>query len=308
MTILLTGKSGQLGSHIRRLLGCYDQVIAVGREDLDLSDFSLLSHLLRQMPKLDLIVNTAAYTAVDQAEMDSNTAFAVNAAAPAVLAEEAKRRDIPIIHFSTDYVFDGNQKVPYVEIDQPHPLSLYGQSKLEGECRIGETWRKHLIIRTSSMYHAMYDGFLATMLKYAYSKKSPRVVNDQIISPNYSVWIAQAVNHAIQNVISHQRIEWGIYHLSGRGETHWYELARLIFENVSKIEKAELPVPIPVSSLEFGAKAQRPAYSVLNSTKFEQVFQYSIPSWEEQFRLCMEDMVRHNNDESQPLDNHGEER
>jgi len=306
MTILLTGKSGQLGSQLHQLLTHSNRVIAIGRDDLDLCDCSRLSHQLRKMPHFDLIVNTAAYTAVDLAETDSNMAYAVNAAAPAILAEAAKRRDIPIIHFSTDYVFDGNQVFPYAETDQPHPLSLYGHSKLEGENRIRETLEKHLIVRTSGMYHARHDGFLTTMLRIAHSKKAPRVVHDQIVSPNYSTWIAQAVNHMIRQVMTHRKNEWGIYHLSGGGKTSWYEFARLIFENVSKAKDVILPVPIPVSSLEYGAKAKRPHYSVLGSTRFERVFQYPIPSWEEQFYLCMEDMAKHQNDESQLFGKNGD--
>ena len=298
MAILLTGKTGQLGTQLRRLLACSDQVIAVGRDELDLSDSQRLAQNLRNLPGIDLIVNTAACTAVDHAETDSDTAFAVNATAPAILAEEAKRRDIPIIHFSTDYVFDGNKNNPYTETDFPCPLSVYGQSKLEGEQRIKEIWHKHLIIRCSGMYGIGYAGFLTTMLNFARSDTAPRVVRDQIVSPNYSPCVAGAVNHIIHKVITRQKIEWGTYHLSGTGETSWYEFARCIFENVSNLWNVELPDPIPVDSLEFGAKAKRPAYSVLDSTKFERLFQFTMPSWDEQFRLCMEDMIAQTNDEN----------
>ena len=294
MAILLTGKTGQLGSQLHRLLACHN-VKALGRDELDLGDPIHLAHQLRELPNLDLIVNAAAYTAVDHAETNLDTAFAVNAAGPAVLAEEAKRRNIPIIHFSTDYVFDGNKARPYTENDSPHPISVYGQSKFEGEYRIKEIWHKYLIIRVSGMYDSRHTSFLTTMMKFASSKKTPRVVRDQIVSPNYCPCIAKAVNHVIHYML-HREIEWGTYHLSGTGETNWYEFACWVFEHMSQRWGMELPIPVPVSSQEFGAKAKRPAYSVLDSTKFERIFQTVVPFWKEQFHLCMEDMFREINE------------
>lgn len=286
--ILLTGKDGQLGWELHRRLEQKHDVIAIGRDDIDLRNTPLFHGLLRRLPELALIINTAAYTNVDRAEWEPLATELVNIEVPAVLAAEADRRGIPIIHFSTDYVFDGKKwTTPYKETDRPNPLSVYGWSKLAGEQRVCDLCDKHLIFRISSLYGTRRRNFLTTMLKFMNSGESPRIVDDQIISPNWCPMIAEAVEHAVSQVLSDLRTEWGIYHLTGTGSTTWYEFARMIFTKISVIWKQPLITPQAVSTKKFGADAKRPACSIMSPNKFTHIFGYALPNWQTQFLHCV---------------------
>ncbi|GHV09844.1 NAD(P)-dependent oxidoreductase [Campylobacterota bacterium] len=302
MRILLTGWNGQLGWELHeRLKGCFE-VIAAGREDMDIQNPAEMCDILRRLPELSLIVNCAAFTDVDRAEREPRRTERINAGGPAILASEADKRGIPMIHFSTDYVFDGSRAAhgrfsgkrqsgkhikPYTEEDRPDPLSVYGRSKLAGERRVRELCEKHLIFRLSGLYGTRRGNFLTTMLKYALSGETPRVVDDQIISPNWCPMIAGAAEHVIHRILSGRKTEWGIYHLTGTGGTTWHEFARLIFEKTSLLWDKPLVIPETVSSREYGALAGRPAYSVMNPDKFVNTFGYSPPDWKTQFLHCM---------------------
>lgn len=287
MTILLTGKNGQLGWELRERLEQNHEVIAIGRDDLDFRNTAFMHDMLKRLPELSLIINTAAYTNVDQAEKDLLLSEQINMEAPAILAAEADRRNIPMIHFSTDYVFNGKKWTrPYTEQDRPDPLSVYGWSKLAGEQRVMELCGKALVFRVSSLYGTRRGNFFTTMLKYVHNGQTPCVVDDQIVSPNWTPLIAEAVEHVVQRAVTGS-VGWGLYHLSGTGSTTWYEFARLIFRKASELWNVKLVEPIPVDSREFGATAKRPAYSVLNSEKFHSTFDYAIPDWQAQLIHCV---------------------
>lgn len=287
MQILLTGKDGQLGYELHRRLERHATILAVGRDDLDFCNPEELHLLVRRLPELTLIINAAAYTNVDEAEREPLKAQLVNLEAPAILAAEADRRNISIIHFSTDYVFDGKKWTrPYTEEDRPNPLSVYGWSKLAGEQRVLELCEKALVFRVSSLYGTRHRNFLTTMLKYAYSGKTPHVVDDQLVSPNWTPMIAEAVEHVVRGILLGQKTPWGLYHLSGAGSTTWYEFARRIFQKAEKIWNVPKNEPVPVDAKEFGAAAKRPTYSVLNAEKFNATFGDELPDWQSQFLLC----------------------
>ena len=291
MKILLTGKDGLLGWELhRRLEQTYD-VLALGRDDTDFRNSHHLHDMLRRLPALALIVNCAAYTDVDKAEHEPLAAELVNAEAPAILAAEADRRNIPMIHFSTDYIFDGKKwTMPYTENDRPNPLGIYGWSKLAGEQRVRDLCDQHLIFRLSGMYGMRRKNFLTTMLRYLHQGESPRVVDDRIISPNWSPLIAEAVEHVISRLGNIQKNEWGIYHLTGTAHTTWYEFARMIFETMSRLWDKPSLKPIAVHSEAFGAEAPRPAYSVMNTEKFNRTFEYTLPDWQTQLLYCANSM------------------
>ena len=282
MRILLTGKNGQLGWELHRQLERDYEVIALGREDVDFLDLRFLRQVIKQLPRLDLIVNAAAYTDVDKAEHKSFTAETINSETTAILAAEAETRGIPMVHFSTDYVFDGEQWTrPYREDDQPNPLSLYGWSKLDGEVRLQNILEKFWIFRLSGLYGIRRKNFFRTMLKLHQNGIIPKVVDDQIVSPNWIPLVAEAVMRAIRRLCQGEKLPWGIFHLSGTGQTSWYEFARLIFEKVNDLRSES--APISVTSEEYGAAAVRPKFSVLDPARFNTVFQYTLPDWREQF-------------------------
>ena len=315
MRILLTGKDGQLGWELHRRLERTHHVIAIGREDIDLRDGRYLHDMIKRLPPLALIVNCAAYTDVDKAEHEPLTAEQVNVEAPAVLAAEADRRSIPIIHFSTDYVFEGqregvasqlelplhchkpdrdarwnpsvNHVEPYTEDDPPNPLNVYGRSKLAGEQRVRDLCDRHLIFRVSGLYGTRRRNFLTTMLRYLAQGEVPRVVDDQSILPNWCPMIAEAVEHVISRIGNVRPSEWGVYHLTGTGSTTWYEFACLFFEKMATLWNKPLIIPQAVSSEEFGAEAKRPAWSVMNPNKFTRTFNYKLHDWQTQFLQCV---------------------
>ena len=282
MRILLTGKHGQLGWELYRQPERNYEVIAIDREDIDFLDSRFLASVIRRLPKLGLIVNAASYTDIEQAERRPFIAEAVNAEAAATLAAEADFRGIPMIHFSTDYVFDGRRrKLPYRESDIPNPVSVYGWSKLEGENRIRNIAEKHLIFRISSLYGIRRKNFFTSQLNH--QGTALRVANDHVISPNWTPLTAEAVTEVIKRLCRGEAFPWGVYHLSGSGCTTWYEFARLIAENVNDWWGESMPLPIPVSLIKFKTAAKRPKYSVLDPAHFNHTFQMALPDWREQF-------------------------
>lgn len=283
MKILLIGKNGQLGSELYKLLSERYDVLALGRDEIDLNEPDSLSQTLRVIPAVSLLVNAAAYTNVDGAETNQTTASNVNAFAPEILAAETKRRGIPIVHFSTDYIFDGiDRNIAYTEEDKPNPLSVYGWTKLGGEVAIRETNEKHLIFRTSGVYGGERN-FVRTILASLASGISPKVVCDQTVSPNWSRELAENIVNVIGRFLSGDSIPWGMYHLSGGGETTWYDFAtHLCSHALGRYDSIPL-YPISVTSDEFGAFAARPAYSVLDGTKLRETFGIVLPEWDVQF-------------------------
>ena len=274
MRILLTGRTGQVGSALERTLAPLGDVVSLDRAGLDLFDLKSIGKAIEK-EKPEVIVNAAAYTAVDRAETEREAAFAVNAAAVGVLAEAAKKLDALLVHFSTDYVFDGNKPAPYLESDAPNPLNVYGQSKLEGERAVTASGCRHLIFRTSWVYGPRGRNFLLSILAAAREKPELRVVDDQRGAPTSSQAIARAVAFVLSN-LSSGKVPGGVYHLSAAGQTTWHGFAREI------LERKGLEVPlVPISSAEFAAAARRPRNSMLDNANISGTFGITLPDWRE---------------------------
>jgi len=277
--ILLTGRNGQVGWELERALAAAGEVIALDRAQLDLSDEAAIRRAMRAGAP-QVIVNAAAYTAVDRAESEPAAAHAVNGIAPGILAEEARRAGALLVHYSTDYVFDGEKGTPYREDDATNPTSAYGRSKLQGEEAIRASGCRHVILRTSWVYAARGNNFLRTMLRLARERRELRVVGDQRGSPTAAHELAAATTTLVRQGAPAD----GIYHLTAAGETSWYEFARAILSltghgeiTVQRITTAEYPTP-----------ARRPRYSVLSSQKIRAAAGIALPDW----RFSLETVCR----------------
>jgi dTDP-4-dehydrorhamnose reductase len=283
MRILLTGVTGQVGSALRAPLCEFATVLPAGRGELDLSQPATLPSALDRL-KPDLIVNPAAYTAVDLAEDERELAFRVNSDAPAVMAQWAARRGVPLLHFSTDYVFDGSGKAPWREDDAPAPLSVYGSSKLAGERAIISAGGRHLIVRTSWVYAAQGKNFLRTMARLAGERKELRIVADQFGAPTSARVIADAVVKIL-------RREWrgssdpfnhesGLINVSASGETSWHGFADAILAGLKrrgvKLETEQL---VAIATSEYPTKAARPHNSRLDHQRLNDRYGIVVPSW-----------------------------
>ena len=272
MRILLTGRNGQVGWELERTLAPFGEVIALDRKQLDLADEASIRSVTRAAAP-NVIVNAAAYTAVDRAESEPALAGAVNGMAPGILAEEARRSDALLLHYSTDYVFDGEKRAPYREDDPPGPASVYGRSKLEGEHAIQVSGCRHLILRTGWVYAARGSNFVRTVLKLARERGELRVVGDQTGSPTSAHELAAAT----ATLLAQGPPADGIYHLSAAGETSWYDyalavvsLAGLVDTKVWRITTAEYPTA-----------ARRPRYSVLSNEKIRNAAGIALADWRE---------------------------
>ncbi|NWG35441.1 MAG: dTDP-4-dehydrorhamnose reductase [Chloroflexi bacterium] len=290
MRILLLGKNGQLGSELQRLLPPLGQLTSLARNDLDLRDVSALQSVLRAL-KPDVILNAAAYTAVDRAESEPDQAFQVNALAPGIMAKTARDLGAAFIHYSTDYVFDGRKGAPYIEDDPPAPLNVYGNSKLDGEKRIQQAGGAFLILRTSWVYSLRGNSFVNKVLEWAHQEETLRIVNDQIGNPTWSRELANITfqllrqNQAeIRDLIRERR---GIYHLAGNGFVSRYEWARQILIHASRRTGESIPPIEPVATDAFPAPARRPSFSALDCSKFRQTFRLSLPDWSASLRVAM---------------------
>lgn len=287
---LVTGVGGQVGAEVARELDGRAEVVALDRAGLDLSRPAEIAQRIREA-KPDVIVNAAAYTAVDRAEADEDAARAVNAVAPGVIAEEAKRAGALLVHFSTDYVFDGTGSRPYVETDATQPLSAYGRTKLEGERAVAESGCAHLILRTSWVYGARGRNFLLTMLRLAASQEELRVVDDQHGAPTASRELARAVVGIFTGGDASRPIESrdlaraadasGLYHASAAGETTWFGFAQAIFAERARYPGNAFSPPrlVAIPTHEYPTPARRPAYSVLSNAKLERVLGVRLGDW-----------------------------
>lgn len=268
MRILLTGAGGQVGWELKSTLAALGEVRAFDRARLDLADTPRLIAAVRAMQP-DAIVNAAAYTAVDKAETEREAAFAVNATAPRVLAEEARRAGVLLVHYSTDYVFDGGKATPYVEDDSTGPLGVYGESKLAGEQAIAASGCRHLILRTSWVYGPRGRNFLLTMLRLAKERPELRVVDDQLGAPTSSLAIARATATLLD------RRAQGLYHMTAAGETSWCGFARAI------LKRAGIATPvIAIRTEDYPTPARRPRNSRLDCGRLRADFSLVLPPWE----------------------------
>jgi dTDP-4-dehydrorhamnose reductase len=278
MKILVTGRDGQVGWELARVLPQIGEVVALGRNELDLGDPGQIVKVVREV-KPDVIVNSAAYTAVDKAESEPEQAYLVNAAAPGFLAAEAKALGALLIHYSTDYVFDGAKQGPYVETDVPRPVSVYGDSKLAGEQAVQAVGGRHVILRTSWVYAARGKNFLLTMLKLGMEKPQLRVVDDQRGAPTW----ARSIAEATATIIRDGDPPSGLYHFTAAGQTTWCGFAREI------LRLAEIATPVKgITTAEYPTPAKRPANSVLDTQKLRQAFGIRIAPWGESLAACLQ--------------------
>ena len=274
MKILLTGSKGQVGSALGRALAPSGDLVSLDRSGLDFLNLNSIKEKIA-LEKPDVIVNAAAYTAVDRAEQEKDVAFSVNARAVQELACQAKSLGALLVHFSTDYVFDGEKRAPYVETDEPAPLSVYGRSKLEGERAVAASGCRHFIFRTSWVYGATGRNFLNAILAAARAQPELRVVDDQHGAPTSSEAIAKAVAGILSSSDVMKKAD-GVYHLSAAGETTWHGFAKAI------VEGAGLKTPVwPIRSEEYPVAARRPKNSLLDNAKSAAAFGIALPEWRE---------------------------
>ncbi|WLG57180.1 dTDP-4-dehydrorhamnose reductase [Pseudomonas extremorientalis] len=285
MKILICGQHGQVSRELQQRLQGLGELIVLGRDQLDLANAEQIRQRVRAH-RPSLIINAAAHTAVDQAESEPDAAFAINAIAPGILAEEAKALGIPLIHYSTDYVFDGSKPVPYTEADTPNPLGVYGQSKLAGEQAIAAVGGQYLVLRTSWVYSNHGKNFLLTMQRLLQEKPQMRIVADQIGAPTWAGSIANSTLALIERWQAGTAGEWGVYHLTAQGETSWFGFAEAIGEHLRKQGKAcaELEA-IPSSA--YPTPAQRPLNSRLDCSRLQQQWHVSQPQWQDALRECL---------------------
>lgn len=285
MKILICGQHGQVSRELQQRLQGLGELIVLGRDQLDLANAEQIRQQVRAH-RPSLIINAAAHTAVDQAESEPDAAFAINAIAPGILAEEAKALGIPLIHYSTDYVFDGSKPAPYTEADKPNPLGVYGQSKLAGEQAIAAVGGQYLVLRTSWVYSNHGNNFLLTMQRLLQEKPQMRIVADQIGAPTWAGSIANSTLALIERWQAGTAGEWGVYHLTAQGETSWFGFAEAIGEHLRKQGKAcaELEA-IPSSA--YPTPAQRPLNSRLDCSRLQQQWHVSQPQWQDALRECL---------------------
>ena len=291
--ILLTGKNGQVGWELQRTLATLGDVSAVGRERMDLANPDSVRAVIREV-KPDLIVNAAAYTAVDKAESEPGLAMAINGVAPGIMAEEAKRLGAALIHYSTDYVFDGTKTGPYTEDDLPNPLSIYGKTKLVGEQAIRAVGLPHLIFRTSWVYGTRGKNFLLTILRLAKEREELRIVDDQIGAPTWCRMIAEATAQVVARIYSpvvHSAASIadlsGVYHLTANGHTSWFGFTEAILAQGHADGPHKLPPVHPISTAEYPLPARRPKNSTMSTQKLMATFDLAMPAWKHALNLCL---------------------
>lgn len=283
MNILITGSNGQLGNEMRCIsTKSKDHYIFTDIAELDITNLDEIQKILKQ-EKIDVIVNCAAYTNVDNAEDDKETADKINHKAVRYLAIAAKEADATLIHVSTDYVFDGSNNTPYIETDMTSPLGVYGITKLAGEDAIKEIGCKHIIIRTAWLYSQYGKNFVKTILNLTANKDSLKVVFDQVGTPTYAKDLAQGIHHIITNRLLDQQ---GIYHFSNEGVCSWYDFA-IEIRNLSKNDCNIYPC----HSIDFPSKVKRPHYSVLDKTLFRETFGFKIPYWKDSLINCIHELI-----------------
>jgi dTDP-4-dehydrorhamnose reductase len=308
--ILLIWKNGQLGYDLQQTLPSCGELIAVGREELNLAVRDDLRSIVRET-RPNLIVNAAAYTAVDQAETDGEAARQINAIAPGILAEESKQVGATLIHFSSDYVFDGTKTSPYDESDYTNPLNIYGCTKLAGEVAIEQSAAAYLIFRTGWLYSMRGRNFLTTILRLAREHKDIRVVNDQCGAPTWSRSVAEGTAKVVAGLFEfgggsaadEPSIVTGTYHLSAGGSATWFDFATAIIEYAEMNSDSERDLGVlhdkptgktiarrivPIPTAEYPTPARRPAYSVLSNARISREFGVCLPAWRTQLRDALQ--------------------
>lgn len=295
MKILLFGKNGQIGWELNRSLLPLGEIVALGRADADFSNPENLRAVVRRI-KPDVIVNAVAYTAVDKAEEEEELAIIINGEAPKVLAEEAKKLNAILVHYSTDYVFNGEKGTPYTEEDIPDPVNIYGVTKLVGEKTIQSSEADYLILRTSWVYSARGRNFLQSILKLAADENELHVVSDQLGTPNWARLLADASAHIIRQSHSEKLtscFESGLFHLTSSGETSWHGFASKIveyirsykFDGVYKVSHIN-----PVATKDRLSLARRPVNTLMDGSKLKRRYNIYLPKWSDALGCCMKDI------------------
>ncbi|MGA2863441.1 MAG: dTDP-4-dehydrorhamnose reductase [Verrucomicrobiota bacterium] len=286
--LLLIGKNGQVGWELRRTLAPMAQAVCVDFPEIDLASGDSIRQWVRQT-RPQIVVNAAAYTAVDQAETEPDQAMKINGTAPGILAEEARRAGALLVHYSTDYVRDGAKAQPYVETDAPNPLSAYGRSKLAGDLAVQAVGGAHLIFRLCWVYGARGQNFLLTIMRLARQRDKLRVVSDQLGAPTWCRLIAEATALAVKQAVAAREPAafTGLYHLAASGLTSWHGFAERIVSLMPAAGK-KCGCVEAISTAEYPTPAKRPPYSVMSCAKLERTFGLRLPDWEESLRQVLE--------------------
>jgi dTDP-4-dehydrorhamnose reductase len=295
MTVLLLGANGQLGRELKSTLGTLGDVVALARPDIDFAVPQSLRAIVRRH-RPSLVINAVAYTTVDKAEADEAVAVAVNTTAPGVLAEEAEALGAALVHYSSDYVFDGRKSSPYVETDVTAPLSIYGRSKRDSELAV-QRCQKHLIFRTSWVFGAHGDNFIKTILRLARERRDLRVVADQVGAPTSAVMLAQITAQTLAEMAGRNATDprWGLYHLVAGGETSWHGLAchAIARARIMGLSLQASPETIePITTADYPTPAKRPANSRLATTKLRSNFKVTLPDWTAGVNAVLPQLIR----------------
>ena len=296
MRILLTGANGQVGWELSNRSGQQGfEVLALDRSDLDITDpVSVRREINRS--GVSLVVNAAGYTAVDEAESEPELAFAVNRDGPAYLASACEKAGIPLVHISTDYVFDGQKQGAYLETDPVSPLGVYGKSKAAGEVEVRKHLRKHLILRTSWVYGIRGHNFVQTMLRLGREREVIQVVADQHGCPTYAADLAETILRVAAHVFEGGQVHWGTYHYCGQGVTSWHGFAEAIFKLARKYIPLKVKQTEAVTTAEYPTAAQRPANSVLDCSLFRSHFGFAPKPWNESLATMLDQVLSGKND------------
>lgn len=295
MKILLFGKNGQVGWELNRSLLPLGEVFALSRKEADFSNPESLRDIVREI-KPDVIVNAVAYTAVDKAEKEEGLAEIINSTAPGVLAEAALEINALMVHYSTDYVFDGTKESPYVETDEPNPLNAYGRTKLAGERVIQSSGCDYLILRTTWVYASRGSNFLRTILRLANNHNELRIVSDQYGAPTWARNIADVTAHVLAGTQQERQagvFESGVYHLSSRGRTTWYGFSNVIIEKAQQLDTKGGVITervLPITTKDYPLPAQRPMNSQLDSRLLLEHFGLTMPEWQQSVKLCVDEV------------------
>jgi dTDP-4-dehydrorhamnose reductase len=286
--ILLFGKNGQLGWELRRTLAPLGPITALDYEDVDLVDADQLRQKIAEV-RPEIIVNASAYTDVDGAQSRREKAFAINATAPRIMAEQASTFGAPLVHYSTDFVFDGTNTEPYTEQDQPGPVNVYGESKLAGEEAVKGAAGTYLILRTAWLYSMRGNNFVTKVLSWSRKHAVLRIVDDQVSNPTWARILAQLTAHVLERGDGYLRERSGLYHLAGGGHASRFEWAQEILKLDPKPQEQKATEVLRAKTSDIPTPATRPLYSALNCSKFAEVFGLRAPAWEQELKLALTD-------------------
>lgn len=290
MKLLLFGKNGQLGWELRRTLAPFAEITALDYEDLDLANADELGRRIDELHP-EIIVNASAYTDVDGAERDRDKAFAINSAAPRLMAERAAALNAVLIHYSTDYVFDGAKTEPYLEDDPGRPVNVYGISKLAGEQAVQRVGCAYLILRTAWLYSMRGSNFVTKVLKWSRKHEKLHIVDDQISNPTWARVLAQLTAHVVGRGDSYLRERAGLYHLAGGGYASRFDWAREILKDDPRPEEQKTAEVVRASTADIPTPAARPLFSALNCDRFAQAFGLRAPAWQDELKLALADTI-----------------